>query len=208
MRMCTVSTGGRQLGSNPAPPSTRLVPAGVDLLFFFSCLDRRERPARRLKAPAVIRSIGVVATPLPSKQVSPVRVRYAAPHGLYLGVVESPSFKLAAGKDLPAGLTSSGGYTVQRERPRTLVLSISGQGSSTLSGATNDCRSRGIYLDSRQRPARRSSAPAVIRNNGERFPPSQEWRKCRFDSGLFRQRDAYALFVSLRITSESTSIHS
>ena len=57
--------------------------------------DSRDRPA--------IRSIGVVVTPLPSKQVSPVRVRYAAPHGLYLGVVESPSFKLTAGKDLPAG---------------------------------------------------------------------------------------------------------
>lgn len=30
--------------------------------------------------------------------------------------------------------------------------------------ASNGCRSRGIYLDSRQRPARRSSAPAVIRS--------------------------------------------
>ena len=130
MRMCTVSTGGRQLGSNPAPPSTRLVPAGVDLLFFFSCLDRRERPARRLKAPAVIRSIGVVVTPLPSKQVSPVRVRYAAPPGLYLGVVESPSFKLTAGKDLPAGLTSSGGYTVQRERPQVFFTCCSPLGKA------------------------------------------------------------------------------
>lgn len=44
-------------------------------------LDSRQRPARRSSAPAVIRSIGVVVTPLPSKQVSPVRVRYAAPAG-------------------------------------------------------------------------------------------------------------------------------
>ena len=30
-------------------------------------------------------------------------------------------FQLAAGKDLPAGLTSSGGYTVQRERPQVFL---------------------------------------------------------------------------------------
>lgn len=44
-------------------------------------LDSRERPARRSSAPAVICSIGVVVTHLPSKQVSPVRIRYAAPAG-------------------------------------------------------------------------------------------------------------------------------
>ena len=37
MRMCTVSTDGMQLGSNPAPPSTRLVSAGmISSLLFLS----------------------------------------------------------------------------------------------------------------------------------------------------------------------------
>ena len=59
--------------------------------------DGRESPA--------ICSIGVVVTHLPSKQVSPVRIRHAAPHGLYLGAVESPSFNWLQGTDLPAGFT-------------------------------------------------------------------------------------------------------
>ena len=47
MRMCTVSTGGRQLGSNPAPPSTRLVPAGMISSFSFLVLTAGKGLLRR-----------------------------------------------------------------------------------------------------------------------------------------------------------------
>lgn len=71
-------------------------------------LDSRQRPARRTSdCPAVICSIGVVVTPLPSKQVSPVRIRYAAPAGRirpFLSLFSLPIPQLTAGKDRASGL--------------------------------------------------------------------------------------------------------
>lgn len=104
MRMCTGST----VGGSRFEPCAALHPIlhdrGDYLLSFLS--DCRERPARRLKAPAVIWSIGVVVTPLPSKQVSPVRIRYAPPAGRirpFLSLVSLPIPQLTAGKDRPPG---------------------------------------------------------------------------------------------------------
>lgn len=131
--------GGRQpVRIRPHPPPDKCQVWMISSFSFLFSTDRRERPARRLKAPAVICSIGVVVTHLPSKQVSPVRIRHAAPRG-HTGAVESPSFNWLQGTDLPAGFTPSGGYTGQRVG--TLLRKIGGN-----VGSIPACSSRDAYV--------------------------------------------------------------
>ena len=108
MRMCPGSTAGRQWVRIPlCPPSGIRDPGSDPLLSFLFVSDCRERPARRLKSPAVIRR------------------NWVGP-GSYLGPED---------------------------------------------GSIPSCATRlqkaSIYLDSRQRPARRTpDCPAVIRSIG------------------------------------------
>lgn len=72
--------------------------------------DSADRRPAGLGQPGGICSIGVEGTHLPSKQVSPVRARYAAP------ATAVSRIYLTAGKDLPAGW-SPGGNTERWGRP-------------------------------------------------------------------------------------------
>lgn len=80
----TAAAQRKEVGSIPALSSTGesriyLHSAERPGISFYS--DSRKDGPPEVVPPAVIRSIGVAVTPLPSKQASPVRIRYAPPAG-------------------------------------------------------------------------------------------------------------------------------